>query len=49
MAIHEDIFGGGNTIEVVVRWHDKAIAEFNKNSTKTFEQIKQLLEGKELP
>lgn len=48
MAIHEDVFGGGNAIEVVVRWHEKAIADFNKNSAKSYEQIKQLLEGKEL-
>lgn len=48
MAIHEDVFGGGNAIEVVVRWHEKAIADFNKNSIKSYEQIKQLIEGKEL-
>lgn len=48
MYFSEDIFGSGNTIEVVVRWHEKAIAEFNKNSAKSYEQIKQLLEGKEL-
>jgi len=48
MAIHEDVFGGGNAIEVVVRWHEKAISDFNKNSPKSYEQIKQLLEGKEL-
>lgn len=48
MAIHEDVFGGGNAIEVVVRWHEKAISDFNKNSPKFYEQIKQLLEGKEL-
>ena len=48
MAIYEDVFGGGNAIEVVVRWHEKAISEFNKNSPKSYEQIKQLLEGKEL-
>lgn len=44
----EDVFGGGNAIEVVVRWHEKDIADFNKNSAKSYEQIKQLLEGKEL-
>jgi len=48
MAIHEDIFGGGNAIEVIVRWHEKAISDFNKNSPKTYEQIKQLIDGKEL-
>ena len=48
MAIHEDIFGGGNAIEVIVRWHEKAISDFNKNSPKTYEQIKQLINGKEL-
>ena len=48
MAIHEDIFGGGNAIEVIVRWHEKAISDFNKNSPKTYEQIKQLVDGKEL-
>lgn len=48
MAIHEDVFGGGNAIEVVIRWHEKAIADFNKNSSKSYEQVKQLLEGKEL-
>lgn len=48
MSINEDIFGGGNAIEIVVRWHEKSVAEFNKNSVKTYEQIKELLEGKEL-
>lgn len=48
MAIHEDVFGGGNAIEVVIRWHEKAIADFNKNSSKSYEQVKQLLDGKEL-
>ena len=48
MPIHEDVFGGGNAIEVVIRWHEKAIADFNKNSSKSYEQVKQLLEGKEL-
>jgi DNA polymerase III delta prime subunit len=48
MSFNEDVFGGGNAIEVVVRWHEKAIADFNKNSPKSYEQIKQLLEGKEL-
>jgi superfamily I DNA and/or RNA helicase len=48
MAIHEDVFGGGNAIEVVIRWHEKAIADFNKSSSKSYEQVKQLLEGKEL-
>jgi len=48
MSIHEDIFGGGSAIEIIVRWHEKAIVDFNKNSSKSFEQIKQLLEGKEL-
>lgn len=48
MAIHEDVFGGGNAIEVVVRWHENAIYDFNKKSPKSYEQIKQLLEGKEL-
>lgn len=48
MYNEEDVFGGGNAIEVVVRWHEKAIADFNKNSAKSYEQIKQLLEGKEL-
>jgi len=48
MSFNEDVFGRGNAIEVVVRWHEKAIADFNKNSPKSYEQIKQLLEGKEL-
>jgi len=48
MAIYEDVFGGGNAIEVVIRWHEKAIADFNKNNSKSYEQVKQLLEGKEL-
>lgn len=48
MSFNEDVFGGGNAIEIVVRWHEKAISDFNKNSPKSYEQIKQLLEGKEL-
>lgn len=48
MLIHEDIFGAGSAIELIVRWHDVIIAEFNKGNSKTFEQIKALIDGKEL-
>lgn len=49
MPIHEDIFGAGNAIELIVRWHDTIIEEFNKKNPKTFEQLKSLIDGKELP
>lgn len=47
MSIHEDIFGAGTAIELIVRWHDIAISEFNKNNTKTFDQLKTLVSGTE--
>lgn len=47
MSIHEDIFGGGNAIELIVRWHDHGILEFNKNNSKTFDQLKGLISGVE--
>ena len=47
MSIHEDIFGAGTAIELIVRWHDIAISEFNKNNTKTFDQLKTLIFGTE--
>lgn len=47
MSIHEDIFGVGKAIELIVRWHDVAISEFNKSNTKTFEQIKSLVSDSE--
>lgn len=46
--IHEDVFGSGKSMEVVFRWHEKAIADFNKDNSKSYEQVKQLIEGKEL-
>jgi superfamily I DNA and/or RNA helicase len=49
MPIKEsDIFGGGNAIELIVRWHDTIIAEFDKRNSKTFEQLNLLITGKEI-
>lgn len=48
MPIHEDIFGAGNAIELIVRWHDKIIADFANSNQKTFEQLKNLIDGQEL-
>lgn len=48
MPLDEDIFGGGNSIELIVRWHDAIIADFDKKNSKTFEQLKTLIAGKEL-
>lgn len=48
MSLHEDIFGGGTAIDLVVRWHEKAIGDFNRYSKFTFQQIKQLIEAKEI-
>lgn len=48
MPLNEDIFGGGNAIELIVRWHDTIIADFDKRNSKTFEQLKTLLDGKEI-
>jgi len=47
VSIHEDIFGAGKAIELIVRWHDVAISEFNKSNAKTFEQIKSLVSDSE--
>jgi flagellar biosynthesis GTPase FlhF len=47
MPIYEDIFGGGNAIELIIRWHDTIIGEFNKRNNRTFEQLKSLIESKE--
>jgi hypothetical protein len=48
MPLNEDIFGGGNAIELIVRWHDTIIADFDKRNSKTFEQLKTLFDGKEI-
>lgn len=48
MFLHEDIFGAGNAIELIIRWHETIIGEFNKKNQKSFEQLKTLIEGKEL-
>jgi superfamily I DNA and/or RNA helicase len=48
MPIHEDIFGAGTAIELIVRWHDKIIADFDNANQKTFEQLKNLIDGQEL-
>jgi len=35
MAIlHEDIFGGGKAIEIIVRWHDILITDYNNRTDK---------------
>jgi len=48
MTINEDIFGSGKVIELIIRWHDKAITEFHKHNTRSFEQLKTQIDGKEL-
>ncbi|MBS1571843.1 MAG: AAA family ATPase [Bacteroidetes bacterium] len=48
MPIHEDIFGAGNAIGLIVRWNDTIIGEFDKRNSKTFEQLKKLIDGQEL-
>ena len=48
MPIHEDIFGAGIAIELIVRWHDKIIADFDNANQKTFEQLKKRIDGQEL-
>lgn len=48
MIIHEDIFGGGNAIELIIRWHDTIIADFDKRNSRTFEQLKTLTTGYEV-
>lgn len=40
MGIHEDIFGELPVIEVIVRWHDKAISDFNLNNIRKFDVIR---------
>lgn len=48
MAIpHEDIFGGGKVLEIIVRWHDIIVADFNRNNAITIDQIKTLLNSGE--
>src|SRR5687768_3081794 len=49
MAIHEDIFGELPVIEVIIRWHDKAINDFNSINTRKFDEIRSdiLLGNKE--
>ena len=36
MPLNEDIFGAGATIELIVRWHDTIIADFDKKNSRTF-------------
>jgi len=48
MAIpHEDIFGGGKVLEIIVRWHDIIVTDFNRSNDMTFDQIKTLLDNAE--
>ncbi len=44
----EDIFGGGTSIELIIRWHDTIITDFDKLNSRTFEQLKTLIDRKEL-
>ena len=49
MAIlEEDIFGGGTAIELIIRWHDTIITDFDKLNSRTFDQLKALIDNKEL-
>lgn len=48
MPLNEDIFGGGTAIELIVRWHDTIISDFDKRNSKTFEQINKLIDGKDI-
>ena len=45
MYVDDDIFGGGNAFDVIIRWHDTIIRNFDKENSKTFEQINSLLAG----
>ena len=49
MGIHEDIFGELPVIEVIVRWHDKAISDFNSNNIRKFDEIRSeiIIDNKE--
>ena len=48
MPLNEDIFGVGTTTELIVRWHDTIIVDFDKKNSKTFEQLKSLINGRDL-
>ena len=39
----EDIFGGGRITELIIRWHDRAVSEFESRNTKKFEWLKNLI------
>lgn len=47
MPINEDIFGGGNAIELIVRWHETAIQEFDNKNPKSYEWLKNQVSNRE--
>ena len=47
MSIHEDIFGGGRITEIIVRWHDHAVTEFDSKNPKSYEWLKLLVSSSE--
>jgi hypothetical protein len=47
MPIHEDIFGGGRITEIIVRWHDHAVTEFDSKNPKSYEWLKLLVSSSE--
>lgn len=45
MPLHEDIFGIGEVIEIIVRWHEQAILNFNEYNSIKFELLKTYFDG----
>lgn len=44
----QDIYGQQNIIELVIRFHEKAIAEFDKSNSVSYQALKQEINGKEM-
>ena len=48
MPIQKDIFGDGVAIELIVRWHDHAVKEFDDKKLKSYEWLKNVVSRAEL-
>lgn len=48
MTFHEDIYGAGKAIELIIRWNSKIIADFDKQNPKSFNDLKHFTSGQEL-
>lgn len=48
LEVHEDIFGAGNAIGLIIKWSSRDVANFDKANSKSFGQLREQLEGREV-